>query len=95
MKCSNFSSDNINEQQNAVIELKAIEPIKRGLWKTLNYESSTVNYVDTNLQNEPNEIGVKKSKHNQKVLEMPECHSEMVAAKLEEHWDELVSEVEL
>ena len=55
IKCKNLS-DNGEELQNTVIELSAIEPIMRGLWKALNYESSTIHCVDS-LRESPEVMG--------------------------------------
>jgi len=43
MKLSKLSDK--GDECQIVIELKPIEPVKRGLWKTLNYESHTVHHL--------------------------------------------------
>ena len=43
MKLSKLSDK--GDECQIVIDLKPIEPVKRGLWKTLNYESHTVHHL--------------------------------------------------
>ena len=92
IKCKSLS-DNGEELKNTVIELRAIEPIKRGIWKTLNYESSTIHCLDS-LRESP-EVMDKISLDNRKVLDMPNYISEMVSEKLEENGEKLVVKVKL
>ena len=48
MEPSQFSEIIAEDTTETIVVINLIEPVKRGLWKTLNYDSKTENLVEIN-----------------------------------------------